>query len=242
MNKDFTKKMSVEEIRKKFESDDVVRRFSDLETGQVATVDAALNLEIVAESAGRIVPNAKNVLDIGCGAGNYTLKLLSKLPDLNCTLVDLSAKMLKKSLERIRPKTKGEIVSYQEDIRKINLPVDRFDIVLAAAVLHHLRDEKEWVDVFRKIYDCVSPGGYFVISDLIVHANPTLEKYMWERFETYVRGRSGPETFEQIRSTIDKEDTPRPVLFQLELLEKVGFKNLDVLHKNGLFATFGGIK
>ncbi len=234
--------MSVEEIRKKFESDDVVRRFSDLETGQVATVDAALNLEIVAESAGRIVPNAKNVLDIGCGAGNYTLKLLSKLPDLNCTLVDLSAKMLKKSLERIRPKTKGEIVSYQEDIRKINLPVDRFDIVLAAAVLHHLRDEKEWVDVFRKIYDCVSPGGYFVISDLIVHANPTLEKYMWERFETYVRGRSGPETFEQIRSTIDKEDTPRPVLFQLELLEKVGFKNLDVLHKNGLFATFGGIK
>lgn len=242
MNKDFTKKMSVEEIRKKFESDDVVRRFSDLETGQVATVDAALNLEIVAESAGRIVPNAKNVLDIGCGAGNYTLKLLSKLPDLNCTLVDLSAKMLKKSLERIRPKTKGEIVSYQEDIRKINLPVHRFDIVLAAAVLHHLRDEKEWVDVFRKIYDCVSPGGYFVISDLIVHANPTLEKYMWERFETYVRGRSGPETFEQIRSTIDKEDTPRPVLFQLELLEKVGFKNLDVLHKNGLFATFGGIK
>jgi tRNA (cmo5U34)-methyltransferase len=242
MGKVSSKKMTVDEIREKFDAEEVVRQFSDLQTGQVVTVDAAINLEIVSESARRIVPDAQSVLDIGCGAGNYTLKLLSKLPNLNCTLVDLSANMLKKAVERVTPGTKGYVVSYQEDIRRISLPANGFDIVMAGAVLHHLREEQEWTDVFRKVHESVVPGGGFFISDLVVHPNASVEQYMWERFEKHVDSLNVPRTFEEIRNTIELEDTPRSVLFQLELLKKVGFKDVDVLHKNGLFATFCGIK
>jgi hypothetical protein len=41
---------------------------------------------------------------------------------------------------------------------------------------------------------------------------------------------------------VEKEDTPRPLLFQLDLLREVGFTLVDVLHKNVCFAAFGVVK
>ncbi len=68
-------KSSVEEIRQRFDQE--VERFSNLETGQSATVDAPLALELISEAAAVTTPQAKRLLDVGCGAGNYTLKLLA---------------------------------------------------------------------------------------------------------------------------------------------------------------------
>jgi tRNA (cmo5U34)-methyltransferase len=39
-----------------------------------------------------------------------------------------------------------------------------------------------------------------------------------------------------------REDSPRPVTYQLDLLRSVGFKTVELLHKNSCFAAFGGIK
>src|SRR5215813_13638214 len=100
-------KSTVEQIRERFDQD--VERFSNLETGQSATVDAPLTLELIASVAAAITPSATHLLDIGCGAGNYTLKILQHLPNLNITLVDLSKPMLDLAFERVRPVTKGEI-------------------------------------------------------------------------------------------------------------------------------------
>lgn len=88
----YEEKSSVDEIRRRFDND--VERFSNLETGQSATIDAPLSLELVIEVAARLKPDATAVLDVGCGAGNYSLKLLGRLPNLDVTLLDLSRPML----------------------------------------------------------------------------------------------------------------------------------------------------
>jgi len=54
--------------------------------------------------------------------------------------------------------------------------------------------------------------------------------------------RNNVEVVVKVFTYIDKEDSPRPVTYQLELLRKVGFKQVDILHKNSCFAAFGGIK
>jgi tRNA (cmo5U34)-methyltransferase len=79
-------KSTVEEIRQRFDAD--VERFSNLETGQSATVDAPLAMALVAEAAAATTPHARHVLDVGCGAGNYTLRLLERLPSLDATLIE----------------------------------------------------------------------------------------------------------------------------------------------------------
>ncbi|MEZ5949733.1 MAG: class I SAM-dependent methyltransferase [Planctomycetaceae bacterium] len=112
------RKSSVDEIRRRFDED--VERFSNLETGQSATMDAALAMQLITQAAACTTPAARDLLDIGCGAGNYTLKLLELLPHLNVTLVDLSRPMLERAAQRIGPLTTGMVTSHQVDIREFS--------------------------------------------------------------------------------------------------------------------------
>jgi ubiquinone/menaquinone biosynthesis C-methylase UbiE len=52
---------------------------------------------------------------------NYTFKMLSKLPNLNCTLNDLSLPMLEKARERVTSQTTGKATLEQSDMRNLDL-------------------------------------------------------------------------------------------------------------------------
>jgi tRNA (cmo5U34)-methyltransferase len=209
-------KSTVEEIRRRFDAD--VERFSNLDTGQSATVDAPLALALVAEAAAATTPHARHVLDVGCGAGNYTLKLLERLPGLDATLIDLSQPMLDWARERVGRATAGGITTIQADIREAKLPNGEFDIVLAAAVLHHLRTDQEWRDVFAACHRALRPGGSVWVFDLVESSIPTVQQLMWRQYGEYLaRSRT-------------------------MLLRQIGFGRVDVLHKNVCFAAFGGVK
>jgi tRNA (cmo5U34)-methyltransferase len=233
-------KSTVEEIRQRFDND--VERFSNLETGQSATMDAPLVLDLITQAAARINPQATHLLDIGCGAGNYTLKLLQVLPHLNITLVDLSLPMLERALQRVKPMTTGGIVATQGDIRELVLGEGQFDIIVAAAVFHHLRTDADWEQVFAKCYAALKPGGSLWISDLVEHTSPTIQAMMWKRYGEYLTALQDAEYRDQVFAYIEMEDTPRPLLFQVDLLRRVGFQVVEILHKNTCFAAFGGIK
>lgn len=234
------KKATVEEIRVRFDQD--VERFSNPETGQVSTVDAALSLEMLTETAKRLVPEAARLLDVGCGAGNYTLKMLSKLPDLDCTLLDLSKPMLDKAFERVSAATTGTVEIIQSDIRTASLPAGSFDLVVAGAVLHHLREDADWTYTFTKLYRILKPGGCLLISDLVSQDSPVLDAYISEKYGDYLESMGGARYRDKVFDYIEKEDTPRPLTYQLNLMKNVGFRKTDVLHKNLCFATFLGIK
>jgi SAM-dependent methyltransferase len=80
------RKSSTEEIRRRFDAD--VERFSNMETGQQATVDAPLAMELITRAALAVTHPIRSVLDIGCGAGNNTLTLLQFVNPLDCDLVE----------------------------------------------------------------------------------------------------------------------------------------------------------
>ncbi len=234
------KKSTVAEIRQRFDAD--VERFANLETGQSATVDAPLAMELIVRAAAASTPAAMHVLDIGAGAGNYTLKLLQLLPELNVTLVDLSRPMLDRALQRISEATTANVSTIQADIRKVHLGEQRFDIILAAAVFHHLRTDAEWRAVFAKCYSALRPGGSLWIADLIEHASSAVQAIMWQRYGEYLTVLKDAAYRDHVFAYIKKEDTPRSLLFQVDLLRAVGFSTVEILHKNSCFAAFGAIK
>src|SRR5438477_386922 len=129
-------KSTVDDIRRRFDAD--VERFSNLDTGQSATVDAPLAMALVAQAAAAATPHARHILDVGCGAGNYTLK--------------------------------------------------------------------------------------------------------WRQYGEYLTRLKDDAYRDHVFAYVEKEDTPRPLLFQLDLLREVGFAQVDVLHKNVCFAAFGAVK
>jgi tRNA (cmo5U34)-methyltransferase len=233
-------KSTVEQIRKRFDAD--VDRFSNLETGQSATIDAPLSLALIASAASRVTPKAKSLLDVGCGAGNYSLKILEQLPNLDVTLVDLSQPMLDRAVERVSRATSGKVTALQGDVRELQLGESRFDIICAAAVLHHLRADEEWRSAFSKFHAALKPGGSIWISDLIEHSDARVQSLMWERYGDYLSQLKDDTYRDHVFAYVAQEDSPRPLMFQLDLLRSVGFRDVEILHKNSCFAAFGAIK
>ncbi|HEY1663675.1 MAG TPA: class I SAM-dependent methyltransferase [Verrucomicrobiae bacterium] len=233
-------KSTVEEIRERFDKD--VERFSNLETGQSATIDAPLSLDLIASAAVRTTAHAEAMLDVGCGAGNYTLKLLKFLPRLEVTLVDLSRPMLDRAIARVSQSTTGKVVALQGDIRDLPIAAASFDIIVAAAVFHHLREEDEWRMVFKKMYAALRPGGSLWISDLIEHSNPQVQAMMWERYGDYLTQLKDASYRDHVFDYVGREDSPRPLMFQIDLLREAGFQEIEILHKNSCFAAFGAVK
>jgi tRNA (cmo5U34)-methyltransferase len=233
-------KSTVEEIRRRFDAD--VERFSNLNTGQSATVDARLAMALVAETAAVTTPHARQVLDVGCGAGNYTLKLLEHLPGLDATLIDLSRPMLDRAKERVGRATAGRVTTVQGDIREVELGDGQFDVVLAAAVLHHLRTDDEWRRVFAAFHRALRPGGSVRVFDLVESSIPAVQRLMRVRYCEYLTRLKDEAYRDQVFAYVEQEDTPRPLVFQLDLLRQVGFTQVEVLHKSVCFAAFGAVK
>jgi tRNA (cmo5U34)-methyltransferase len=233
-------KSTVEEITAKF--DQLADKYSNIETGQTSALDSPLCMKLITESSVIFTHQAKDVLDIGCGGGNYMLKLTQLLPEANCTLIDLSEKMLARASERVSAQTSGTVKTIRGDIRTIELKEDYFDIIMAATVLHHLRTVEEWELVFSKIYKSLRKGGSFWINDVIIHENEKMSTMMLQAWFDTISTYLPEEEVKWCMDQYNKEDTPQTLNFQLELMKKVGFKETHILHKHFNFAAFGGVK
>lgn len=239
--KDFSSESTISDIQSRFDHD--VDRFSNLETGQSATIDAPLTMQLITEAAVRLTPKIDRVLDIGCGAGNNTLKLREVYGrPFAADLLDLSQPMLTRAKQRVESVGIENITLWQGDLRELGLPGESYDVILAAAVLHHLRDDADWQAAFEKLLTLLKPGGSLWITDLVVHETKPVHELMWSRYGEYLESLGGEEHRQQVFDYISHEDSPRPVTYQLDLLRRVGFRHVELLHKNGCFAAYGAWK
>jgi tRNA (cmo5U34)-methyltransferase len=233
-------KSTPDEIRQRFDKD--VTRFSNEETGQCSTADSLIALSLIENCIVKTNPDAANLCDIGCGAGNFSLRIIKRNPNIKCTLIDLSESMLIKAQERIRS-INGKVEKIiQGDIREIALDHNHFDVVVAAAVLHHLRSIDEWTSVLKNIYDSLVPGGTFWIWDLIMFDNKSIQEVQSERYKEYLTQVKNAQYQADVFSCIEKEDTPESTEFILKQMFEIGFEEADIVHKNILFSLIYGKK
>ncbi len=241
MKRGLHEKSSPDEIRARFDGD--VERFSNLDSGQAATVDAPLAMELITRAAVASTTEIRRCLDIGCGAGNNTIRLLQAYgKGFDCDLCDLSRPMLERAAGRVAGFSDGTIRTFQGDFRTLRFDEEGYDVLLAAAVLHHLRDDEDWERAFAKMYSLLRPGGSVWVTDLVSHESRAVDSLMWETYATYLIELGGEDYQREVFDYIDKEDSPRPVTYQLELLRKAGFRNVEILHKNACFAACGAVK
>lgn len=233
-------KSSPEAIRKNF--DQQVDRFSNLETGQTTAIDSPLCMELIARSAALNNPDARRILDLGCGGGNYAVKVSTLFPEADCTLIDLSANMLAKAKERVEENTSGAVLTIQGDYRDIPLEENSYDIVTAGTTMHHLREEQEWESVFIKIYKALKKGGSFWINDIVVSETEEINQMMLDGWIGEMKKHHSDAEIEMYMSRYESEDTPRTLSYQLDLMKRIGFSETIVLHKHFNFAAFGAIK
>ncbi len=150
--------------------------------------------------------------------------------------------MLDRADQRVSAATSGRVETIQGDVREIDFGEERFDVILAAMVLHHLRTDDEWRAVFSAFHRCLRPGGSIWIVDHLREEMPEIQAMMHARWGEYLVGFQGLAYRDKVFAYVDREDTPHTLLFQTELLREVGFSAVDVLHKTNLFAAFGAMR
>ena len=65
---------------------------------------------------------------------------------------------------------------------------------------------------------------------------------MWRRYGEYLTAFKDVAYRDAVFAYVAKEDTPRSVMVQLDLLRTVGFSEVEILHKNSCFAAFAAVK
>ena len=146
--------------------------------------------------------------------------------------------MLERAESRVRAAGAFSVQRYQQDFRSADFPADSFDCILAGAVLHHLRDDDDWLGGFKQLAAWMKPGGRLYVADMVSFQDAAVDSIMMQRFAEYLEGLGGAEYRAKVLAYIEKEDSPRSLRFQIELLKKVGFTDWEVLHRNSVFACY----
>ena len=94
------------------------------------------------------------ILEIGCGAGRYSIPLIKS--GYHLTGIDISERMLGKFRKDAAALNLKEFELICTDIDHFNPPREQFDLIVGFNVLHHLYDIE---DHLRKLLPCLRAGG-----------------------------------------------------------------------------------
>lgn len=117
------------------------------------------------------LPKGAEVLDLGCGSGNFTLKLLEA--GYRVTGVDLSEEMLKIARGKLARK-QVEATLVQGDVYRLPFEDDSFDGVFSMAAFEFIADTPR---ALGELFRVLKPGGLLMVGT--IHLDST-----WGRLYT----------------------------------------------------------
>lgn len=118
----------------------------------------------IAVAAGR---DARSMLELGTGTGETARRVLARNPAARLLGLDASPEMLDGAKARLpADRVQLRVARLEEP-----LPEGPFEVVFSALTVHHLEDPGK-ADLFRRVADVLSPGGRFVLGDVVVPQDP----------------------------------------------------------------------
>ena len=149
-----------EQVREQYEEHPYPRwttaRYQD--PGTVADVLRDLAAPAAIEAAEQI--QAPSILVAGCGTGKGLIEIARRFRDSSVVGIDLSLSSLAFAIRKGSELGLDELQVMQADILELADWSERFDVVVASGVLHHMQDP---VAGWRVLSDLVRPGGFMRI-------------------------------------------------------------------------------
>ncbi|MEV6110644.1 class I SAM-dependent methyltransferase [Streptomyces sp. NPDC051940] len=113
-----------------------------------------------------VVGRTPRVLDLACGTGSITRRVLARFPSASTTGVDLDPALLTIARGTFEGDARASFVT--ADLRdpawREKLPHESYDAVLTATALHWLRTS-ELAALYEQVASVVRPGGVFMNAD-----------------------------------------------------------------------------
>lgn len=106
------------------------------------------------------VPHASNILEVGCGEGAVTERLVKIYPQAKITAIDITP-----NVGRLYSGPPGRANFIQTTVQEIAAKApNQFDLVILSDVIHHVPVHSR-TELMESVRDNVAPGGRFIFKD-----------------------------------------------------------------------------
>ena len=182
-------------------------------------------------------PHALDTLELGCGTGNLTLRLATRLPNANLTLVDASSEMIALTRSRLglvpaaNPNRVNFLPARFEDLA---FPAESFDLVVSSISLHHVEDKAL---LYKRIRSFLRTGGRFCFADQIRGEPDSNHEVNWRSWLDFCAepAHCTPEEIESLLQHSAAHDHYTTLSDHFALLERAGFVQLDCVWRNWMW-------
>ena len=169
-----------------------------------------------------IPPNAKDLLDLGCGTGLELDAILACHATLSVTGIDLCDAMLEKLKQKHSDK---DLTLIRGDYFQVDFGADRFDVAVSFETLHHFSYEKK-LGLYQKLFQALRSDGVYIECDYMVETQDEEDALMAQN--EALRREQGISSEDYYHF-----DTPFTVEKQTELLKRAGFSKIQKLFRMG---------
>ncbi|MEH2060989.1 MAG: methyltransferase domain-containing protein [Nostoc sp.] len=205
------------------------------------------------EAIARCLPStSRRILELGCGTGELSLKILNRCPDAQVIALDYSPRMVQFAQDKITAAgyqqrwtgIEADFGDWANNPEKFNIGSE-FDACVSSLAIHHLQDEIK-LKLFERIATSLTQYGCFWNADPTLPESPVLaEVYKAAREEwlvqqginlTEISAKRGTSTTQGYSS----QDQLACLDTHLQMLSKARFKTIAVPWKYYGLAVFGG--
>ena len=109
------------------------------------------------------------VIDLGCGTGQLTRRLIERFPDATVVAVDLSPGMLAKAAQRLAATGSNHPAIVRADAQRPPFAPASIDVVVCTESFHWYRDQAGALDGLAEL---LRPGGRLVIASIAMFTGP----------------------------------------------------------------------
>ncbi|WP_096608092.1 methyltransferase domain-containing protein [Calothrix sp. NIES-2100] len=205
------------------------------------------------EVISRCVPSScDRILELGCGTGELSLKILQRCPDAQVIALDYSPRMLQFAESKIAAAgyqnrwsgIEADFGDWANNPEKFAIGRE-FAACVSSLAIHHLQDEMKF-HLFQQIAVSLSSHGCFWNADPTLPESPVLvEVYQAAREEWATQQRINLGEVRDKKGTsvtqgYSSQDQLATLNTQLQMLTKAGFETVAVPWKYYGLAVFGG--
>lgn len=187
------------------------------------------------------------VLEVGCGPGRATAKIIASRPGLNLVAIDSEPKLAVQARRYLSEAVDDGILSIVEADALAYLqtsPDNHFDIVVEVLCLHNLElDYRN--QVLQEIYRTLKPGGLLIAADKFPPDDPMMfSKLLQDHIGLFVDGIAPSGRFDLLKEVVLHEladFSPERIMKKqesLQIMMNLGFQNCRFIFRRNFDCVF----
>lgn len=181
------------------------------------------------------------ILELGCGTGNLSEKLIQERKCRCLTAIDIVEEMLVICRRRLAFYS-GNYEILKADMIKFSR-LEIYDYTVSNLALHYPETAKLKKSVLKNVFRSLKNNGVFIFSVMLHSECQNLVSLIWSDWEkdVYKKGTS-PEEINDWYEKNHRLDFPATPHMWLDWLKKIGFRHGDLIWRKNIFGVFWSVK